>query len=195
MERKAWVERKTKETLVRVEVSLDGCGKGNIRTGISFFDHMLDLLARHSLIDMDIWVEGDLLVDCHHTVEDTGMVLGQAVRQALGNKEFIRRYASLILPMDETLVSVALDVSGRPFFQLHGTIESSQVGDLNTQAVEEFLQAFCVQAGMTLHISLLHGKNTHHMIEAIFKGLARTLREACSLDMREQGIPSTKGIL
>ncbi|MFO7636286.1 MAG: imidazoleglycerol-phosphate dehydratase HisB [Clostridia bacterium] len=195
MDRKASVERVTKETRVAVRMNVDGSGKYSVETGVGFFNHMLELFSKHSLMDLDIMVEGDIRIDCHHTVEDTGIVLGQAWKEALGDKQSIRRYASLTMPMDEALVTVSVDVSGRPFFVFTGGIERGSIGDMDTEAVEEFLNAFCVHAGITLHVNLLYGKNNHHIAEAVFKGLARALREAAAIDPREKGIPSTKGVI
>ena len=194
--RTATVARDTKETALEVTVGLDGTGKGTIATGIGFFDHMLDQLSRHSLIDMAIQAKGDLHIDDHHTVEDTGIALGQAVRQALGDRAGIGRYADAMLPMDETLSRVAIDVSGRPFLVFKADFPREKIGTFDTELVREFFQAFAMNAGITLHIETLYGANAHHIAESIFKGVARALRSAIALDPRQNGaIPSTKGTL
>lgn len=195
MERKALVERKTGETDIRLELNLDGEGLFKGKTGIGFFDHMLHLLVRHSGFDLAVEVTGDLEVDGHHTVEDLGICLGQALKVALGDKRGIRRYGSAWVPMDEALILAVLDLSGRAFLGSHFALSSSQVGNFDTELVEEFWRAFTLSGGVTMHIKQEVGKNTHHIIEAIFKGVGRALREAVALDPRETGIPSTKGIL
>lgn len=190
------VTRKTKETELDVTVDLDGTGSARIATGIGFFDHMLDQLARHSLIDIDIAAKGDLHIDFHHTVEDTGIALGQAVRRALGDLRGIARYADVHLPMDETLTRVAIDVSGRPFLVFKSTFQRAKIGEFDTELVREFFQAFAMSAGMTIHVETLYGANDHHIAESCFKGLARSLRQAITIDPRQQDrVPSTKGTL
>jgi imidazoleglycerol-phosphate dehydratase len=190
------IKRRTAETDVHVVVNLDGTGKAEIRTGVGFFDHMLELFARHSLIDVAAHVTGDLHVDFHHTVEDTGIALGQAILTALGDKKGLARYADIHMPMDETLTRVAVDVSGRPFLVFRTTFPAPKIGEFDTELVREFFQAFAMNAGLTLHVETLYGANAHHIAESCFKGLARVLRLALSVDPREGGrIPSTKGAL
>ncbi len=192
----ATVARDTKETAITVTVGLDGIGRGTIATGIGFFDHMLDQLARHSLIDMEIAAKGDLHIDDHHTVEDTGIALGQAIRQALGDRAGIARYADCLLPMDETLTRAAIDVSGRPFLVLRADFPRPKIGTFDTELVREFFQAFAMNAGITLHLEVLHGTNAHHIAESCFKAVARALKTAVAIDPRQAGqIPSTKGTL
>lgn len=194
--RKGSMTRKTSETAISVHVDLDGSGKADISTGIGFFDHMLDLLARHSLMDLTIRCEGDLHIDDHHSVEDTGIALGQAILQALGDKKGIARYACVHLPMDEALTRVAVDVSGRPFLIFRTHFAVPKIGTFDTELVREFFQAFAINAGLTLHVETLYGDNAHHIAESCFKGLARCLREALAEDKRENGrVPSTKGSL
>ncbi len=189
------VERKTLETGVSAKWCLDGSGLCEINTGIGFFDHMLTLLAKHSFSDLTVHAVGDLDVDSHHTVEDCGIVLGQALRQAVGDKVGIHRYGNCFLPMDEALVQVCLDFSGRPYLVFEGNIPRVQLGIYDAEMTEEFFRALAVQAGLTLHIRILYGKNTHHMIEAIFKGFARALAEAVAMDARVHGVMSSKGSL
>ena len=194
--RAASVSRRTAETDVAVAVALDGTGKAEISTGIGFLDHMLELLARHALIDLAVKVTGDLHVDHHHTTEDTGIALGQAFLKALGDKKGIARYACIHLPMDETLSRVALDISGRPFLVFRTAFPTEKVGAFDTELVREFFQAFAMNAGITLHVETLYGENSHHIAESCFKGLARALRHAVAIDPREAGrVPSTKGTL
>jgi imidazoleglycerol-phosphate dehydratase len=194
--RKGFISRQTKETKIEVRVDLDGSGRAQISTGIGFFDHMLEQLARHSLIDMEISTKGDLHIDAHHTVEDTGIALGQALRQALGDMRGISRFADVTLPMDETLTRVALDLSGRPFLVFRTQFPWQKIGDFDTELVREFFQAFAGNLGMTLHVETLYGDNCHHIAESSFKGLARALRAAVAVDPRQAGeIPSTKGAL
>ena len=193
--RKAVCERKTNETDIRVELNLDGTGKYCLKSGISFFDHMLSMLARHGLIDLSVSCEGDLAVDAHHSVEDMGIALGRALGEALGEKVGIARYATCFLPMDEALAMVSVDLSGRPFLVYDVQFQTEKTGDFDACLMEEFLRSFAFAAGVTLHVKLLYGKNTHHILEAIAKGLARALRTAVSLDPRETGVPSTKGVL
>jgi imidazoleglycerol-phosphate dehydratase len=194
--RAASVSRRTAETDVAVSIALDGTGKAEIATGVGFFDHMLELFARHGLFDLTVKVTGDLHVDDHHTVEDTGIALGQAFLQALGDKRGIARYADIHLPMDETLSRVALDISGRPFLVFRTTFPTEKIGTFDTELVREWFQAFAMQAGVTLHVETLYGLNSHHIAESCFKGLARALRAAVAVDPREGGrVPSTKGTL
>lgn len=193
--RRAEVYRKTSETEIRVEIDLDGQGSFGGKSGIPFFDHLLCQLAKHGLLDICLEVRGDLEVDGHHTVEDIGIVLGQALAQAWGSKEGINRYGSIILPMDEALVLVALDLSGRPYLDYQVDIEVERLGDLETELLEEFLRALVNQAGITLHVRKLSGRNGHHVAEALFKALGRALRQAVSRDACVEGIPSTKGLL
>jgi imidazoleglycerol-phosphate dehydratase len=194
--RAAAVSRKTKETEIEVHVHLDGSGLAKISTVIGFFDHMLEQLARHSLIDMEINARGDLHIDQHHTVEDTGIALGQAVRRALGDMAGITRFADVLLPMDETLTRVAIDISGRPFLVFRTQFARAKIGDFDTELVREFFQAFTMHAGMNVHVETLYGENSHHISESSFKGLARALRLAVAVDHRQLGaIPSTKGSL
>ena len=187
--------RKTKETDITVTLNLDGSGKAEIRTGIGFFDHMLEGFSRHGFFDLNLTCNGDLQVDSHHTIEDCGIVLGDAIRQALGNKEGIRRFGSCILPMDETLVLCAIDLSGRPYLMFDGDFTAERLGTLDTEIVREFFYAVSYSAGMNLHIKVLNSGNNHHMAEAMFKAFARSLDEAVSIDPRIQGILSTKGSL
>jgi imidazoleglycerol-phosphate dehydratase len=194
--RKAAIRRTTKETDVAVAIDLDGSGAGSIATGIGFLDHMLDLLAKHSRINMDIKAAGDLHIDYHHTTEDVGIALGQAVKQALGDMKGITRYADVLLPMDETLTRVAVDVSGRPFLVFRTTFHSQKIGTFDSQLVSEWFKAFAMNAGMTLHVETLYGFNDHHISESCFKGLARVLRAAVAIDPQaKDGVPSTKGQL
>ena len=194
--RKATVKRKTKETDVEVTVDLDGTGASSIETGIGFFDHMLDLLARHSRIDLTVKAKGDLHIDHHHTTEDVGIALGQAVKQALGDMKGITRYADVHLPMDEALTRVAIDISGRPFLVFHAEFGRDKVGAFDTELVQEWFRAFAMNSGVTLHVHTLYGSNDHHIAESCFKGLARALRAAVAIDPRAANeVPSTKGTL
>jgi imidazoleglycerol-phosphate dehydratase len=194
--RKGSVKRATKETDIEVAVDLDGKGMSNVSTGIGFFDHMLDLLARHSRIDIMVKAKGDLHIDHHHTTEDVGIALGQAVKQALGDMKGITRYADVHVPMDEALTRVAIDVSGRPFLVFKATFGRDKVGEFDTELVNEWFQAFTMNAGVTLHVETLYGSNDHHIAESCFKGLARALRAALAIDPRAANeIPSTKGSL
>jgi imidazoleglycerol-phosphate dehydratase len=196
MMRSASVSRRTAETDVSVSIALDGTGKAEISTGVGFLDHMLELFARHGLFDLTVKVTGDLHVDQHHTTEDTGIALGQAILQALGDKKGITRYADIHMPMDETLTRIALDISGRPFLVFNATFPTEKIGVFDTELVREFFQAFAINAGLTLHVETLYGLNSHHIAESCFKGLARTLRRAVAVDPREEGrVPSTKGTL
>ncbi len=194
--RKASVERNTNETRIKVAVNLDGSGVYRVSTGIGFFDHMLEQLSRHSLIDLDIEAKGDLHIDAHHTVEDTGIALGQALYKALGDRRGIRRFSSVHVPMDETLTRVALDASDRPYLIWHVTVPTQRLGDLDTQLIKEFFQAFAQAAGLTLHIENLYGENSHHIVESCFKATAQALRASFEIDPRKaDAIPSTKGVL
>jgi imidazoleglycerol-phosphate dehydratase len=194
--RKAFVSRKTKETEIEVRVDLDGQGLAEISTGIGFFDHMLEQVARHSLIDIAIIAKGDLHIDFHHTVEDTGIALGQALRQALGDMRGIQRFADVTLPMDETLTRVAIDISGRPFLVFRTEFTRPKIGEFDTELVREFFQAFATHLGANLHIETFYGENSHHIAESSFKALARALRNAVAIDTRRASeIPSTKGTL
>jgi imidazoleglycerol-phosphate dehydratase len=190
------VKRTTKETDIEVAVALDGTGKSHVSTGIGFFDHMLDLLARHSRIDITVRAKGDLHIDHHHTTEDVGIALGQAVKQALGDMKGITRYADVHVPMDEALTRVAIDVSGRPFLVFKASFGRDKVGAFDTELVQEWFQAFAMNSGVTLHVENLYGSNDHHIAESCFKGLARALRAAFAIDPRAAGeVPSTKGTL
>lgn len=194
--RKATLKRATKETDIEVAIDLDGTGVSAISTGIGFFDHMLDLLARHSRIDIMVKAKGDLHIDHHHTTEDVGITLGQAVKQALGDMKGITRYADVHVPMDEALTRVAVDVSGRPFLVFKAEFSRDKVGTFDTELVREWFQAFAMNAGLTLHVETLYGSNDHHIAESCFKGLARALRAALAIDPRNAGeVPSTKGRL
>jgi imidazoleglycerol-phosphate dehydratase len=194
--RKGAISRKTNETAIEAAVDLDGSGKADVSTGVGFFDHMLDQLARHSHIDMTIRAKGDRHVDDHHTVEDVGIALGQALAQALGDKRGISRFADCLTPMDETLTRVALDVSGRPFLVFRVEFPTEKIGAFDVELVREFFQALGVHAGLTLHIETLYGANSHHIAESCFKGAARALGAALAIDQRQgQRVPSTKGAL
>lgn len=193
--RKASIERNTLETQINLELNVDGKGVFKGSCGIGFFDHMLTLFCKHGLIDMTLDMKGDLEVDGHHSVEDLGIVMGQALVQALGDKKGIARYGTFFVPMDETLVMVSLDLSGRPFLVCDVTVPSERVGDFETELLPEFLRALSISGGITLHVQKNYGTNTHHIIEAVFKALGRALRAAVSFDSREEGIPSSKGLL
>jgi len=194
--RKGSVKRRTKETEVEVAVDLDGDGTSAIETGIGFLDHMLDLLARHARITLSVKAKGDLHIDHHHTTEDVGIALGKAVKDALGDMKGIARYADVHVPMDEALTRVAIDISGRPFLVFKATFVRDKVGTFDTELVNEWFQAFAMNAGITLHVETLYGSNDHHIAESCFKGLARALRAAVAIDPRAQGeVPSTKGTL
>ena len=196
MTRSAAIDRQTKETRIKASINLDGDGSYDIATGIGFLDHMLEQLARHSLIDITLKAKGDLHIDFHHTTEDSGIVIGQAFAKALGEKVGITRYASVHLPMDETLTRVAIDVSGRPFLVWNVTFSQPKLGDMDTELFREWFQAFAQNAGITLHVENLYGVNNHHIAETCFKGLARVLREAITIDPRQGArVPSTKGTL
>jgi imidazoleglycerol-phosphate dehydratase len=197
--RQATIERKTGETAIALKLLVDGQGSSKIATGIPFFDHMLTLFAKHALFDLDVKVKGDLEVDFHHTVEDTGIVLGQALARALGDKKGLVRYGHFLLPMDETLVRVALDFSARPLLVWRApkslNLNRLKAGDFPAQLTVEFLRAFAQEAGLTLHVEVLYSSETHHLIEAVFKGIARAIEQAVRRDPRVKGIPSTKGML
>lgn len=194
-QRIAEVNRKTGETDIYMKLNLDGSGKTSIDTGIGFFDHMLNSFARHGLFDLEVSVRGDLEVDSHHTIEDTGIVLGQAIKEALGDKKGIRRFGECMLPMDETLLLCALDLSGRPYLQFHMPLSVPQVGGFDTEMVHEFFYAVSYAAGMNLHLKMLDGSNNHHIIEAAFKAFAKALDGASMYDERIQDVLSTKGSL
>lgn len=191
--REAEVNRKTGETDIQVKLNLDGEGNYSINTGIGFFDHMLNLMTKHGLLDLALKAKGDLEVDSHHTIEDVGIALGQCLNRALGDKSGIKRYGTSFVPMDEVLASVSIDVSGRPFIVCDFNFTVDRVGEMDTEMVEEFLRAVAFNAGITLHARVLYGKNNHHMIEAVFKALGRALREATDIDPRIKGVMSTKG--
>jgi len=193
--RSAEIVRKTRETDIRLTLDLDGQGRADVRTGIGFLDHMLELFARHSLVDLTVACTGDLHVDGHHTTEDVGLCLGQAIDRSLGDRAGIRRYGHAILPMDETLVTIAVDLGGRPYWVWEVAMPTPRVGDFDSELVADFWQAVANQGRMNLHVLLHHGRNTHHVSEAIFKGAARALRAAFEADPRSPGIPSTKGTL
>ena len=195
MERVAEVTRKTKETDIALHLKLDGSGISEVHTGVGFFDHMLEGIANHGFFDLSVNVKGDLEVDCHHTIEDTGIVLGNAIREALGTKKGVRRFGNCILPMDETLVLCAVDLSGRPYLSFDGTFTTDRVGDMDTEMVKEFFYAVSYSAGMNLHVKVLTAGNNHHMIEAMFKAFARALDEAVSFDPRVTDVLTTKGSL
>ncbi len=194
-QRRAQIERNTSETRIRLDLNIDGRGASAIATKIPFFDHMLTLFARHGLVDLEVQADGDIEVDFHHTVEDTGIVLGQAYAKALGEKRGIRRYGHAYLPMDETLTRVVVDFSGRPFLAYRAPEAVAAIGGFTFQLVEEFLRAFSVHASCNLHVEILYGRDAHHMAESIFKGLARAVDSACQIDPRVEGVPSTKGSL
>jgi imidazoleglycerol-phosphate dehydratase len=193
--RTAEISRKTKETQIRVAIDLDGSGKASVKTGVGFFDHMLDLLARHSLIDLTIEAAGDLHVDAHHTVEDVGIVIGQCIEKALGDKRGIYRYGWAIVPMDESLAQVAVDLSGRPAFVFNVNFKGSLIGNFPVELVDEFFKSIATNAKMNLHVNVPYGTNNHHISEAIFKATAKALRQAVSADPRNTDVPSTKGSL
>ena len=195
MSRTANIERKTNETEISVQIDLDGAGQSQINTGVGFFDHMLELLSRHSLINLTVQAQGDLNVDQHHTVEDVGICFGQALKQALGDKSGIRRYGHFTLPMEETLVTSAIDLSGRHWFVFQVEFPTAKIGEFDSELVEDFWQATAANGLLNLHVLLHHGRNSHHVSEAVFKSVARSLRQAVELDSRATGVPSTKGTL
>ena len=194
-ERFAVIKRKTAETDVEISLSLDGTGKTEINSGVGFFDHMLNLFAAHGLLDLKVICHGDLQVDGHHSIEDIGISLGDAFQEAIGEKRGIRRYASFFLPMDEALVFVAMDISGRPYLVYDGGEMAPMIGEFDTQLTEEFLRAFAMHAGITLHVKVIYGRNSHHKVEGIFKALGHAIRIAVEKDPRINGVPSTKGVL
>jgi imidazoleglycerol-phosphate dehydratase len=195
LKRSASIERKTRETEVRVDLTLDGTGEYDVETGVPFFGHMLESFAKHALFDLRLRAKGDLAVDLHHTVEDVGIVLGQAIRKALGDAKGIRRYGSQVLPMAESKAEVAVDVSNRPFLVYRVSLANDRVGSFDVSLVEDFLYALAQNAGLDLHVTLVYGQSPHHAVEAIFKGLARALREALERDPRQTGLPTVKGAL
>ena len=195
MSRRAEIERNTKETKIKIALELDGTGKAELHSGISFFDHMLDGFARHGLFDLTVDVDGDLDVDCHHTVEDTGIVLGNAIREAVGDKKGIRRYGSCILPMDEALVLCAVDLSGRPYYVSDASFSAPMIGDLDTETISEFFYAVSYSAAINLHFKVFSGSNSHHICEAMFKAFAKALDAAVAVDPRITDVLSTKGSL
>ena len=193
--RTSQIERKTAETQIELKINLDGTGKHSIQTGVGFLDHMLVLFSKHALIDLEIHAVGDLHIDAHHTTEDVGICLGQALRDSLGDKSGIRRYGHIVLPMEETLVTTAVDFSGRSYLVFNAPMPSPKIGEFDSELVEDFWQAFANNAQCNLHILLHYGRNTHHIAEAIFKSTARAIRNAIEIDPRQQGIPSSKGVL
>ena len=195
MARTGTVTRKTTETNIVLSLLIDGTGSYKIATAIGFFDHMLELMAKHGLMDLSCTCSGDLHIDGHHTVEDVGICLGQAISQALVNKQSIKRYGTAFIPMDEALVMVSIDISGRPFLSFDTSFTNSMVGNFDTQLVEEFFRALSIHAGITVHIHTLYGNNTHHIIEAMFKAFGKAFHDASSTDSKVQGLPTTKGLL
>ena len=195
MSRRAEIERNTKETKIKIALELDGTGKAELHSGIGFFDHMLDGFARHGLFDLTVDVDGDLDVDCHHTVEDTGIVLGNAIREAVGDKKGIRRYGSCLLPMDEALVLCAVDLSGRPYYVSDASFSAPMIGDLDTETISEFFYAVSYSAAINLHFKVFSGSNSHHICEAMFKAFAKALDAAVAVDPRITDVLSTKGSL
>tara|TARA_B110000971_G_scaffold35821_1_gene34066 strand:+ start:856 stop:1446 length:591 start_codon:yes stop_codon:yes gene_type:complete len=196
MSRKAKISRKTKETSIAVEINIDGKGKYKIETGIGFLDHMLEQLSKHSLMDISVKAKGDTHIDLHHTTEDTGIAIGEAINKAAGNRKGIKRYAHALIPMDETLTRVAIDVSNRPYLIWKVDLKVERLGEMDTELFKEWFQAFSQSAGITLHIENIYGENSHHKIESCFKGLARSLKDAFEIDKRiKSSIPSTKGKL
>ncbi len=189
------INRKTSETTIKLSLNLDGEGKRTISTGIGFFDHMLDLLAKHALFDLDIKASGDTEVDYHHTVQDVGICLGQAVKEALGDKAGIIRFANVSVPMQESLANVAIDISGRSALVFNAKLDTKKIGDFDTELIKEFLEAFSVNAGINLHVDVPYGENAHHISEAVFKGVAKALDRATRMDERTDEVPSTKGVL
>jgi imidazoleglycerol-phosphate dehydratase len=193
--RTAEIARTTRETSIRLVLDVDGVGRSEISTGVGFLDHMLELFAKHGLFDLNVWCKGDVHVDAHHTTEDVGICLGQALDRALGDKAGIRRYGHCVLPMDETLVTCAVDLGGRPYFAWNAPLPSPRLGDFDSELIVDFWHAVSVHARMNLHVLLHYGRNTHHISEAIFKGLARAIRDAAGRDPRVEGVPSSKGVL
>ncbi|AZB44441.1 imidazoleglycerol-phosphate dehydratase HisB [Bacillus sp. FJAT-42376] len=195
MSRKSFIERNTNETQISLELNIDGEGRSDLETGVPFMTHMLDLFAKHGQFDLTVKASGDIEVDDHHTTEDIGICLGQVFREALGDKKGIKRYGSAIVPMDEALAQVVVDLSNRPHFEMKGSLPSSKVGTFDTELVHEFLWKVALEARINLHVIIHYGQNTHHIIEAVFKALARALDEASTIDPRIKGVPSTKGML
>ena len=195
MSRIAKIERNTLETKIQLSINLDGSGLGTIRTGVGFFDHMLTLFAKHSLLDIELLVDGDIHIDAHHTVEDTGIALGKALVQAVGDKAGIRRYGHAVVPMDESLATAAIDLSGRPFLVFRGQLPQVMIGQFPAELAEEFFRGFSSAGILNLHLEAVYGTNSHHLVEALFKATGRALRQAVENDPRVKGIPSTKGIL
>ncbi|MBT1071380.1 imidazoleglycerol-phosphate dehydratase HisB [Pelotalea chapellei] len=195
MSRSATIERNTQETKIKLSLDVDGTGKGVVCTSVPFLDHMLNLFARHGLFNLTVEACGDIDIDFHHTVEDIGIVLGEAFKQALGDKKGIRRYGQATIPMDETLASVAIDISGRPYFVYHVTLPKVKIGDFDVELAREFFQAFVNHSGLNLHINVMYGDNVHHIIEACFKAFARAMDAATQMDPRVEGVLSTKGVL
>ncbi len=195
MNREALIKRDTKETQIEMRIDLDGSGIYNLNSGVGFFDHMMSHIAKHGFIDIDLVCKGDLFIDCHHSIEDIGIVFGKCIAAAIGNKEGIKRYGSSVIPMDETLILCALDLSGRPYLNFDATFTVDKLGDMDTEMVEEFFRAVAVNAGMNLHIRQLDGKNNHHIVEGMFKAFANALDQATMLDPRIKGARSTKGRL
>ncbi len=193
--RSAHIKRTTNETDIKLTLNIDGEGKTEINTGIGFFDHMLTHIGKHSLSDLTIEAKGDLEVDCHHTVEDVGIALGQAIKEALGSKECITRYAHAIVPMEEALILCAIDLSGRPYLEIDTPFTTDKIGTFDTEMVEEFFRALCIHGGINMHIQVLKGKNNHHIVEGMCKAFARAMMEAMSIHSRIKGVPSTKGML
>ncbi|KAB2492359.1 imidazoleglycerol-phosphate dehydratase HisB [Bacillus sp. JZ8] len=193
--REASIERKTNETDIALSMNIDGEGKSSIKTGVPFLEHMLDLFTKHGQFDLDIKANGDTEIDDHHTTEDIGICLGSVFKEALGDKKGIKRYGQAMVPMDDALAQVVVDLSNRPHFELKGDIPASQVGTFDTELVDEFLWKFALEARMNLHVIIHYGRNTHHIIEAVFKALGRALDEATMIDPRVKGVPSTKGML
>ena len=193
--RTASIDRQTAETKIQLQLSIDGSGKSQVQTGVGFLDHMLTLFAKHGLFDLEVKCQGDTQVDAHHTTEDIGICLGQALRQSLGDKRGIQRYGHIVLPMEETLVTISIDLSGRNYLVFNAPMTSSKIGDFDSELVEDFWYAFASNAMCNLHVLLHYGRNTHHIAEGIFKGAARALRSACTLDPRQSDVPSTKGVL
>ncbi len=194
-DRTSKIDRQTSETRISLSLNLDGKGVRSVSTGIGFFDHMLDLLAKHALFDLDIKADGDINVDYHHTVEDVGICMGQAVKEALGNKAGIVRFSNVSVPMQESLANVALDISGRSALVFNANLDSKKIGDFDSELIKEFLESFTVNAGLNLHIDVPYGENAHHIAEAIFKGIAKALDRATRIDERTNEVPSTKGVL
>lgn len=195
IKRTATIQRKTRETTIELSVNIDGEGNSHIITGVGFFDHMLDILTKHALFDLNLKASGDRVVDDHHTVEDVGICLGQGIKEALGDKKGIRRFSHASVPMQESIANVAVDISGRPALVFNATFHTEKIGNFDVELIQEFLEAFSTHAGINLHVNVPYGNNAHHIAEAIFKGLAKALEKAVQRDERRKDIPSTKGIL